>query len=247
MAVVAIFVPPLSTVARRFEWAEAVQFCLAAFLLPASIVLGAPWVRRWRHGPDPAPSLGWAKRLVTRRRHHPDLLRSIGFIAVDIGLIVAWRTPSLVDELARHPWLVAVETASLALAGIGMWLELVASPPFQPRLARPWRGVLAAMEMWAVGIMSYMVGFSDVPWYQAFHHTGSGLSMSGDQQLATGILWVAAICAFLPVVFSDLIGWLNSDEDPDTEMRRLVQGERRSGARWRAGGGSGTDTRWGPR
>ena len=43
MLLVGALVPPLSTVARRVEVLEALQFALLAIGVPALVVLGAPW------------------------------------------------------------------------------------------------------------------------------------------------------------------------------------------------------------
>ena len=51
---VASLVPPVATEARRYEVAEAIQFCLLAVAIPALAVLGAPWRRlglAGRHAP----------------------------------------------------------------------------------------------------------------------------------------------------------------------------------------------------
>ena len=43
LLLVGALVPPLSTVARRVEVLEALQFALLAIGVPALVVLGAPW------------------------------------------------------------------------------------------------------------------------------------------------------------------------------------------------------------
>lgn len=225
---VAVFVPPLLTEGRRYEYVETVQFALASLVLPALIVVGYPLERLGRRW----PALG--SRLVRAtevRRHHPGLGRGLVPVSVDAGLVIAWRMPALMDALARHPWLVVVEVVSVVAVGMWLWLELIASPPFTPRVARPWRAVLAAVIMWTIWVVSFIVGFSHVPWYLAFHHAGQGISLQADQQVSTGIMWVVALCVFLPVIFGDMMGWLkNSDDDPDAELRRLIRAERRSGS-----------------
>jgi cytochrome c oxidase assembly factor CtaG len=144
-----------------------------------------------------------------------------------LGAAVVWRIPATVDALARHPWLVAVEAVSLIGLSGGLWLELVESPPLTPRLSRPSRVALAAVVMWAIWILAYLVGLSHASWYHAYsHHAGSGLSLSADQQLTTGVMWFVSGCAFVPVVFWNLIRWLQAEEDPDEEMHRLVRTER---------------------
>ena len=113
-------------------------------------------------------------------------------------------------------------------AGVGLWLELVESPPFSPRLARPKRIALAAVDMWTIWVTAYLVGLSHASVYPSYAHVaGRDLSVSADQALTTGILWLASLCAFIPVIFSNLVRWLRSDEDPDDALYRLVRDQRR--------------------
>jgi cytochrome c oxidase assembly factor CtaG len=122
---------------------------------------------------------------------------------------------------------VALEAVTLVPVGMGLWLELVESPPLTPRLSRPHRVALAALSMWAIWVLAYLVGLSHASWYHAYvHHAGSGLSLSADQQLTTGLMWFISGCAFIPVVFWNLIRWLQSEEDPDEELHRLLRQER---------------------
>lgn len=231
MAVLAVLLPPLAGTARGHDWAETLQFVLMAQAMPALFVLGFPFAARHaRSGRGAVVRRRRLEALAKARARHRSLARALVFVAIDAGVVVAWRLPGPIDALARHPWLLVVELVTLVVAGIGLWVELVASPPFGPRVARPWRAVLAAISMWPIWIMAYVVGFSHVDWYPALHHVTDGFSAVADQEIACAILWFAAACTFVPVVFSDLMAWLKDDNDPDAELRRLIQSERRSGS-----------------
>ena len=232
-------VPPLASWARRFEFVEALQFAFLALVIPALAVIGSPWVllglasARSRdldddgHSPAPVATARPIDRLAQGRRRHPEVWRTAGFAGLYLAGVIVWRTPLGVDGLRRHPWLVAVEAGTLVVVGAGLWLELVESPPLVPRLPRPGRVALAALAMWTVWILAYLVGLSHASWYPAYpHRAGTGLSLSADQQLATGVLWFVSACAFVPVVFWNLIRWLQSEEDPDVELHHLVRQER---------------------
>ena len=235
---VALFVPPLSLEVGRSEVAETVQFALAALVVPPLIVLGAPW-RTLGLAPGGGAATGGRPfgRWAAVRERHPELIRALAFLVVDVAVLVVWRTPAAVDALAAHGWLAAVEVVSVVVAGCGLWLELVDSPPLAPRVPRPWRAVLAALALWAVWIVAYLLGLSHAAWYPAYHHRpGVGLSVAAEQQLSTGILWLAAACAFVPLVFTDVLEWLRREDDPDTELRRLLRAERHAGG---TSGGSG--------
>jgi cytochrome c oxidase assembly factor CtaG len=213
--------PPLSTLAAREDWAEALQFAFLAVAGPALVVLGAPW-----RTVGVSPS--YLGRLAESRKRHPGAIRSVGFLFADLAVVVAWRTPAAVDAVAGRPWILLVEATSLMVVGIGLWLELVGSPPLVPRSSRPRRAGMAALAMWTIWTVAYVVAMSDVPWYRVFHHTaGVGLSASADHQLATVVLWIAAAVVFMPVVFWNLMQWLGAEEDPDDELSRLLRQERR--------------------
>ena len=82
--------------------------------------------------------------------------------------------------------------------------------------------------MWTVWITAYLVGLSHVAVYRSYPHVvGRDLSVSADQSFATGVLWLTSLCAFVPVIFANLVLWLRSDEDPDDALYRLLRDRRR--------------------
>jgi len=237
---VAALVPPLSTAARRVEALEALQFALLAMGVPALVALGAPWrllglAARATGSVDAegSPVLERpriADRMAAARRRHPEMARGMGSLVVASAAVAAWRVPAAVDALARHGWVCLVEAVTLAGAGTGLWLELVESPPFAPRLSRPGRIALAAVTMWTVWVTAYLVGLSHVSVYRGYSHvTGRDLSVSADQVIATGVLWFTSLCVFLPVIFSNFVIWLRGDESADDALYRLVRDGRRRG------------------
>jgi len=221
LLIVAALIPPVSVWAARDEYAEALRFSIFALVVPAMVVIGAPW--------------GFFGRLARKagavaegRRRHPELVRSIAFLVADLVVVVAWRTPTLVDAVSRRRWLVLGEAVSLVVAGVGLWLELVESPPMVPRSARPRRVVLAALAMWTLWTVAYIEAMARSSWYRDFHHVaGTGLSAASDRQVSTIAVWAVAALAFMPVIFWNLVQWLRSEDDPDDELYRLLREERR--------------------
>lgn len=228
---VVVFAPPFWGASRRYVFAETIQFCIAAFAVPGLLVVGRPW--RWTGSGSRLREL--AGRVGRARERHPSLARSFAFMVVELGVMVAWRTPAAVDALAGDGWLVVAEVVSLGIVGAGLWLELVACPPLSPRLAPPWRAVLAAAWMWGTWILAYVIGFSNGRWYVGLDQGGS-LTWAADQQIAAGVLLLGAMAACMPVIFGDVLAFLRGENDPDAELRRLVRAERRAG-RWRGPGG----------
>ncbi|MGH3236345.1 MAG: cytochrome c oxidase assembly protein, partial [Streptosporangiaceae bacterium] len=204
-----------------------VQFCLLALAGPALIVLGAPWrllrLSRWPDGepagrPDQAGTRpGLADRLAAGRRRRPSFLRAAGFLAWWAGVCLCWRLSPVLDALARHPALSLAEVATLSPAGVGLWLELVNSPPLAPRLSRPRRAVIAAVTMWSIWVIAFVLGFARGPVVHAYDGAGSSLPTVVDQELAAFLLWLAAACCFVPVIFVSLLTWLRDGADPGEE------------------------------
>lgn len=220
--------PPVGDYARRYIFAESLQFALFALVVPALAVLGAPWrLARLSHGDSAdapyrvAGHGGPADRLAMSRHRHPAFVRAAAFLAVFAGASIAWRLPVVVDALARQPGLAAAEMITLLAAGAGLWLELVQSPPLAPRLPGPQRAAVAALAMWTIWILAYVLGFSHAAWYHAYAH-GSGLSPVADQETATITLWAVAAACFVPVVYATMMAWLKDSDDPDDELRQVV-------------------------
>jgi hypothetical protein len=232
MFLVAIL-PPVADEARRVEAVQALQFCLFAIGVPALLTLGAPWRLVGLAGHDgpidveglaPVQTTRGADRLAAARHRHREPARSFAFVLLFMVAVVLWRTPVGVDAVVRHPWLVTAEAVTLVGAGVGLWLELVASPPFAPRLTHPLRIAAAALAMWTIWIAAYLVGLSHSSVYLPYHHVpGRELSVWADQALTTGVLWLVSLVAFLPVIFWNLSLWLRDDDETDDALYRLVR------------------------
>jgi cytochrome c oxidase assembly factor CtaG len=197
-------------VARGSELAVTGWFSVLALVAPALVVLGAPWSL----GAGRGAMHRWADRLASSRRERRGLAWSVSFLTLDIAAVIFWRLPLAVDALVRHPALVLAEAVTLVAAGMGLWLELVESPPLVPRSSRPRRALLAALAMWSVWIVAYLEGMSSRGWYGALHHVaGVGLSAAADRQASAVVLWATAAAVFMPVVFWNLSWWLRSESD----------------------------------
>jgi len=208
------FVPPLSSWAGRYEWGELLRYGLWAIAVPPLVALGTRW-----------PG---AASLAHARVRHPELGRAAGFLVLNWLIMVWWFTPLAVRTTATDHWLVPVEALTLIVAGVGLWLELVESPPLVPRLGALSRAALGAMMMWFIWTEAYLVGMSQSGWYPNFgHQAGHGLSRAADQQVAAVALWFIATVVFAPVIFVNALRWLHGGEEPDAQLRKLVREDRR--------------------
>jgi cytochrome c oxidase assembly factor CtaG len=216
-----MLLPPLRDLAREYELVETTQFAVFAVAAPALLIVGAPWrylglSRRRATGAARPPGL--ADRLARSRGTGAG--RAFAVLAASIMLVIAWRLPAMVNALARDPDLAVAEMVTLVAAGSGVWIELVASPPLLPRLSRPQRAAMAAVAMWTIWVLAYIMGMSKGTWFAAYSHPAShGLSTAADQQLAVGILWAVPALCFVPVIYGVLMTWLRDSQDPGEELR----------------------------
>jgi cytochrome c oxidase assembly factor CtaG len=223
---VACVTPPLTSWARRYEYVQAIQFAGLGFWAPTLAVAGAPW-RAWRLVRDGGD--GTLSGAVARRRRI-NAGRAVSVAIAFITVSVLWRTAPAVDALTRHPWLVVLEGVTLGALGITLMTDLIESPPLRPGVARPFRIGVAAAVMWSAWVFSYLEAMSGAPWYQAFRHVAHrSLSVAADQQLSAAAVWFMTAVVFVPLIFWNLVHWLQSEEDPDEELSKLVREERHRG------------------
>jgi len=236
-----VLVPPIISWTGGYEFVQAGQFCAFAVAVPCLLVLGDPWRRPTLASTEAAPydlegaaltppATGLIDRLAQRASARRGHARVVTLLIVFIAQVIVWRSTPVVDALVRSPWLSVVESLCLVGAGVPLWLELVESPPFRPRATRPYRIGVAAIAMWTVWVIAYLMAMSPNPWYRTFHRaTRPVLSLAADQQLTTGLMWLIAAVAFMPVVFWNLNQWLKSEDDPDEELYQLVRRDRARG------------------
>jgi len=220
VACVVVVVPPLSVSAHRYDWAEALQFMVLALVGPGLVVAGAPWEVL---GLGPV-----VEKLAAARRRHHERARTVAVAVPALGCMVAWRTPVAVNALKAGGWLVAVEAVSVGISGAALWLECISSGALVPRGPRPQRIAVAAVSMWTIWVLAYLLAMSGAGWYHSYLHVpGHGISLAIDQQAASGLMWAVATACFVPLIFWHLVQWLHAEEDADHELRRVVREERR--------------------
>lgn len=233
--------PPSLALTSEYIFAQSVQFCLFAIVIPALLVLGGPW--RWFNltsletaivDNDGQPVTPVPSRLLDRFAQRRSLTkgyhRAVIFLLIFVGQAILWRSAPIVDALIRHPWLSIVESLTLVVGGGFFWLELVEAAPFRPTTARPYRIGISAIAMWTVWVIAYLMAMSPNTWYSGFRHVSTRLfSLAVDQQVTTGLMWFISASAFLPIIFANLNRWLQSEDDPDEELYNLVRRDRSRG------------------
>jgi cytochrome c oxidase assembly factor CtaG len=211
--IAACLLPPLVVLARRYLFVESIQFCAFAMAAPALIALGAPW--RVVHPPSGAARL--VDRLAAGRRDRASSVPAVGYLVAWVVICLGWRLVPVLDALARHPALVVAEMLTLCAAGTLLWLELVHSPPFAPQLGYPQRACVAALAMWSIWAIAYVLGFAAHSVVPAYDTAGSHLSPVADQEITAFLLWAVAGVCFIPVVFGALLTWLREGTEATGE------------------------------
>jgi cytochrome c oxidase assembly factor CtaG len=183
---------PLETILRRYLFAESIQFCAFAMVIPALIVLG------WRRTP---------------RRGQLAFGGALAAGVVYVGLCLLWRLPPVLDALARHPVLQLAELMTLLPAGTVLWLQMAGSPSAAARLARPQRAAVAALAMWSAWVIAYVLGFANHAVVHAYDQSGS-LGVVTDQEISVALTWAVSAACFLPVICVTMLGWLRDSSAP---------------------------------
>lgn len=220
----ACLVPPVIGWARRYEFVESIQYAALGFWVPALVASAAPW-QRWRL--VTVSDTGEVTSRLWRERRRVSQGRVLGLVAAFVLVSIFWRLAPVVNALAGHEWVLIVEAITLSGAGVAMMCDLVESPPLRPGVSRPYRIGVSAAVMWSAWVFAYLEAMSHTSWYRAFRHVaGRSLSVSADQQLSAGAVWFMTAVVFIPIIFWNLVHWLQSEEDPDDELYRLVREER---------------------
>lgn len=232
------FLPPFRTWAQQYQYVQATQYAGFAFLIPALLIAGAPW--RWlglASGVAPqidddgqmlaqVPLRRMDEYAMVRVRHERNT-RSSWLLGLFLAVNIFWRVAPVVDFVVHHNWVVVFESLSLVLTGGFFWTELIESPPLSPRTTRPYRVVMSIVAMWVIWVLAYIDAMSRSTFYTAFHHVaGHGISASADQQIAAALQWFLSAIVFVPVIYWNLLHWIQSEENPTDELNRMIRRQR---------------------
>lgn len=202
MAAVALLtvvgLPPLAGMAHRHIWAETLQFAVAAFGAGPLVALAAP--------------VGLVRGRGRPRRPEGDGAQGWRVWAPAFGaflvVTVGWRLPFGADAAASGPGWLALEVVTLTVGTWWLWAALVGSPPRPALVSRIGRVALGAVTAWSVWVFDWGVGFTAHPFYPSFAGSAGAV---GSQEIAVTVLWVVSAASLLPVIFTNLVGWLNAD------------------------------------
>jgi cytochrome c oxidase assembly factor CtaG len=222
LVLVLAVVSPVDYWSGTYLTAHVVQHLMLAFVAPALVVLGAPWLPVLRGLPRPvARAYGrMLQRLHAVRPGGRSWRTAAAVVAVCSRpwtsvvafntVMVFWHLPGPFD-LAEgndvlHIW--AVHGAFFGL-GVALWLQVFESRPFRPVL-QPAGRLLALVTTNATMVLIAMtlVMFSHdlYPWYSL---VVTPEVQAADQQVGGGILWVCGEVTFLPAILYTVARWMD--------------------------------------
>jgi putative membrane protein len=219
-------VTPLAHWAQVYIWVRAMQDILLAFVAPALIAAGRPWLA-WRglrpvaqSQPEPStgalagnemaeladdlpqPEPGWSRALLP-------LFAVIAFNVAWLG----WHVPAAFDLVERNAAVRGLEQASYLGVGIWFWLE-VAHPPARSYWHAPLRRLAMVTATVAAGTVLGMAlvfgAHVDYPAYANGAHRI--MTVLDDQQLSGAVLWMGVLPSLIVAGVALLNSWLNEEE-----------------------------------
>jgi putative membrane protein len=238
LAVLLALVSPLAYWSGTFIWVRALQDILLGVVAPSLIVLGAPWLvlRRGlgRAAGQPAELVvaeaeqAAASAAVAPAREQPRLLSwPVAVTALFIVVWCGWYLPVLYDAGLHYPVVLAAQAVSYLVVGMLFWLQLIGSRPFTPRFGPLYRVMLIAATVLASTVLGMVLGFGAGVIYPAYRDVGHNhlLTVTGDQQLGGGELWVLVLLPYVIAGVSLLIRWLNEEESEalSSSLERMLR------------------------
>ena len=171
---------------------------MLALVAPGLLVAGAPWRRLGLGRP--------ATALAEARRRHPERVRSGavgGARPGRHGRLADRRRPSTPCAPEAGWW--PLRLSAWAFPGRSCGSSASVAARWSLVAARTQRIAVAAVSMWTIWVLAYLVAMSDGDWYRAYVHVaGRGLSQAIDQQISAGVMWAVASACFVPVIFFNL-------------------------------------------
>jgi putative membrane protein len=225
LAVLLALVSPLAYWSGTFIWVRALQDILLGVVAPSLIVLGAPWLVLRRGlgraaGRRTEPVVAEAEQAVAAAAGPPPWaqprLRSWPVAVTVLFNVVwcGWYLPALYDAGLHYPVVLAAQAISYLVVGVLFWLQLIGSRPFTPRFPPLYRVFLIAATVLVGTVLGMVLGFGASVIYPAYRQVGHNhlLTVTGDQQLGGGELWILVLIPYVIAGVALLIRWLNEEE-----------------------------------
>lgn len=244
-------VSPVGYLSGVYIWVRGLQFLLLALTAPGLIVLGAPWLalraafRRPGAGGAPRGASSAGRPLGSARSGEPGqpgtrlvplegklparppwlLARPILAVVVVNVVWLAWQLPGPFDSAHNSSLVASAEHATIMLAGVVLWLQLIGSAPFSPA-ARPLRRMeLVVATVGAMTVLGMVLVFGSSVLYPVYansaHHV---MTVLDDQQLSGAVIWMGSLLPLITVAVVLLMRWLSEEDSAElsADLDRLL-------------------------
>jgi putative membrane protein len=217
------------------DWADTsfamhmVQHVFLLTVVPPLLALGRPWPRVWMPFPagarrSVARGLALGRSTAPLRIAGRTLTRPPVAVAVLAAVLVAWHIPSFYGAAVENEGVHLLEHATFIGAALLFWGPLLGAPPVRARidhLRRCGWFVAASVPGWIIAIVLAYASHPLYPVYASLPHRAFGLTPTGDQELAAGIMWVPGSLAYLVAAVLSFYRWLEpaATNAPSAEPR----------------------------
>jgi putative membrane protein len=225
---------PLDYYSAYLFWAHMIQHLFLLVLVPALLVLGAPWLPIWNGLPSAVrqrlkgPATAGLARPF-RHRYVGPACALASFLLFIAGMWL-WHWPPLYDLALNNEIIHDYgEHNTFLLVGTLFWLQVIPSPPFRPALGYVGRGLYMLAAIAQNVVLSMIIGFAPTPLYAPYADLASrpgGISALVDQQAGAAIMWSVGDLPYALTLMILIQVWLyrQLQEPVDDEPAALAAG-----------------------
>jgi putative membrane protein len=236
-------VTPLGHWSQVYLWVRAMQDIVLAFIAPALIAVGRPWLVTRRVGQaapsraePPVPAFEGNEEAILAGdlpEPEPGWSRAVWPLAAVVLFNVAWlgwHVPVAFDLVQRNSLVRAAEQACYLGVGTWFWLE-VARPHAGGYWHRPLRRLGMVTATVAAGtILGMALVFGSNVVYPAYHNAAHHImTVLDDQQLSGAVLWMGVLPSLIVAGVALLNSWLNEEERDARADEGMLARRRTSG------------------
>jgi putative membrane protein len=220
--------PPFDNWADTSFAMHMAQHVVLITIAPPLLVLGRPWPRMWM--PFPAKARRAALHSLVRGRWSAPLrvagrwaTRPPVAIAILSATLAVWHLPALYGAAVDHEWVHIMEHFCFVGASLLFWGPLLDAPPVRSRIDHLRRAGWFAAAAVPGFILAIVLAYAPHPLYSVYAdlvHRAFGLSPTGDQQIAAGVMWVPGSIAYFVAFIVSVYRWLEPGADAPTREPR---------------------------
>ncbi|MDA8026238.1 MAG: cytochrome c oxidase assembly protein [Actinomycetota bacterium] len=223
---------PINHFSHIYLWTRILQSLLLIAYGPALIAMSAPWsylrvgfaiILRRNGGADSSTSGN--KNPIWRFLSVP----LVAFIIYNAAMVM-WLVPSSISFVERYTLANEAMHISLVMVGLLLWIHLVDSPPFQPRVAPLIKRVVPTYFTVVISwVFAMVLGFANAPFYHVYMTSANSLSPMADQEIASAILFIIVGGPFVYAGVNNTRRWMASENEYRDKPKIEGRGELKGG------------------